>query len=165
MIIIPNISWINQSQLEALETYKKTGGKIYTIGSSPELQKIGDIISPSAIFASFNTEAGRQELLKNIKTLAGAPLISLKDNRYVAVNVVNKRETDQYILHFVNYNTPVKNIEVRFNLSDFSDKVSNKIQLLSPDKVTTSVKNVVIHNNTISFTLPELDIYNVVLIN
>jgi hypothetical protein len=165
MIIIPNISWINQSQLEALEAYKKTGGKIYTIGSSPELQKIGNIISPSAIFASFNTAVGRQELIKNIKSLAGEPLISLKGSQYVAANVVNKRETDQYILHFVNYNTPVKNIKVRFNLSDFSDKVSNKIQLLSPDNVTKSVKNVVIHNNTISFTLPELDIYTVVVIN
>ena len=164
-IIIPNISWINQSQHEALETYKKSGGKIYTIGSSPELQKISDIISPSAIFASFNTAAGRQELIKNITSLAGEPLISLKDSRYVAANVVNKRESDQYILHFVNYNTPVKNLEVRFNLSDFSDKVSNKIQLLSPDDVQKSVKDVVIHNNTISFTLPELDIYNVVVIN
>jgi hypothetical protein len=165
LIIIPNISWINPSQLEALKAYKKVGGKIYTIGSSPELQKIADIISSSAIFVSFNTEAGKQELIKNIKSLAGEPLISLTDSRYVAANIVNKRETDQYILHFVNYDTPVKNIEVKFNLSDFSDKVSHRIQLFSPDDVPKNVKNIVIHNNTVSFILPELDVYSVVAIN
>jgi hypothetical protein len=165
LIIIPNISWINQSQLEVLKAYKRVGGKIYTIGSSPELQKIADIISSSAIFASFNTEAGKQELIKNIKSLAGEPLISLTDSRYVAANIVNKRETDQYILHFVNYDTPVKNIKVKFNLSDFNDKVSQKIQLLSPDDVPKTVKNVVIYNNTVSFTIPHLNIYDVVVIN
>jgi hypothetical protein len=165
MIIIPNISWINQSQLEALEVYKKIGGKIYTIGSSPELQRIANIVSPAGIFASFNTMVGRQELLQNIEFLSGNPLISIKNSRYIAANVVHKRNTDKYILHFVNYDMPVKNIDVKFNLSDFSDKVSNMIQLLSPDDVPKSVKNVVIHNNTISFTLPELDIYDIVVIN
>jgi hypothetical protein len=164
-IIVPNISWINSEQLEALENYKKTGGKIYTIGSSPELQKIADIISPSAIFASFNTVDGRQELLKNISSLAGEPLISLKDSRYVAANVANKRETDKYILHFVNYDKPISNFQVKFNLSGFSDKVSANIHLFSPDDVPKEVKNIVIHNNTISFTLPSLDIYDVVVIN
>jgi len=165
LIIIPNISWINELQLEALEGYKNSGGKIYTIGSSPELQKIADIISPTAIFGSFNTLTGRQELLKNIKSLAGDPLLSLKDSQYIASNVVNKRGTNTYILHFVNYDKPVKNVKVKFNLSDFSDNVSENIQLLSPDDVPISVKNIVIHNNTISFTLPELDIYDVVVIN
>jgi hypothetical protein len=165
LIIIPNISWINQSQLEALEAYKKIGGKIYTIGSSPELQRIANIVSPAVIFASFNTMVGRQELLQNIESMSGKPLISINNSRYIAANVVLKRDTDKYILHFVNYDKPVKNIEVRFNLSDFSDKVSENIQLLSPDDVPKAVKNIVIHNNIVSFTLPDLDIYDVVVVN
>jgi len=165
MIIVPNISWISKSQLEVLEAFKKIGGKIYTIGSTSELQKIADIISPAAIFDSFNLMAGRQELLRNIETLAGDPLISVKDSRFVAANVVQKRGTDQYILHFVNYDRPVKNINVRLNLNGFSDRLSQNIQLLSPDDVPKNVKNVIIHNNTIFFTLPGLDIYDVVVIN
>ena len=165
-IIIPNIPWVDDEQLETLKAYKNGGGKVYTIGSNPQLQELADIYSPANIFARLNEKSGRDELIKNLTTLSGDNLITLKGADYVVANVVQKRGTDQYILHFVNYDKPIKNLRVKVNLNGFIKEIDkNKIKLVSPDAGAAQPKILNISKDSAEFIIPDLNIYSVVVIN
>ncbi|MCD6117468.1 hypothetical protein J7K93_10670 [bacterium] len=165
-IIIPNLPWITKEQLKVIEDYKKNGGNIYTIGSSNELRSLADISSDSQIFGKLHKTSKREKLRRKLEKLGGKPLISIKGVNYVAANIVRKRGKDQYIVHFVNYNKPLKNVKVRINLNGLSKKLhKNGIRLLSPDVVPGELKSVSIKNNSLEFILPVLKIYDVVSIN
>jgi hypothetical protein len=164
-LIIPNIPWIEESHLAAIQTYKRAGGKVFAIGDMRELRELADIVAPTELFTDLNDAEGRKLLLDYVGRLSGEQIISLEGSPYVVANVVHKRDTDRFVLHFVNYDNPVKNIRVKVNLDGFTEKLAGEAQLISPDEVPKEVKNIIVHNKTISFTIPNLDIYNVVEIN
>ena len=56
VIVIPNIPWMDADQIEAIRTYKKNGGKIYTIGSSRELRELADVQSPASMLDEAENE-------------------------------------------------------------------------------------------------------------
>ena len=165
-IVIPDIPYVNERQLKVIEDYKKGGGKIYTIGSSEDLEGLATIYSPPSMCQEIEKEAIRKEFLDNLRKLSGEPLITLKGAKYVIANVVKKKGTDRIILHFVNYSKPVENIMVKVNLKEFVSKINKEsILLLSPDYVSKEVKDVSVKGKKVEFTIPKLGIYNVVVIN
>ncbi|UCE08254.1 MAG: hypothetical protein JSW07_09625, partial [bacterium] len=165
-VIIPNIPWVEANQLAAIKSYKKSGGKIYTIGSMGALQQFADDISSADIFLRLYEKGVREELRNKIKNLEGEPLISLTNAGYVAANVVQKNGTDRFILHFVNYDKPLENVRVRVNLDEYPIKLNkNKIKMLSPDMVPQQVQEISVKGNTAEFVLPVLNIYDVVILN
>ncbi len=165
-VIIPNIPWMDDDQVAAIRVYKKAGGKIYTIGSSHELQEMADIQSPGSMLADVQTDKGRQELLSKIKTLAGEEVITLSGAKYVAANVVKKTNSDRIVLHFVNYHNPAQNIRVSVNLDGVVKQIDkDKVRLLSPDDGAKQLKAVSVRGTHLDFILPNLDVYDVVTIN
>ncbi|MEJ2637762.1 MAG: hypothetical protein P8184_21070 [Calditrichia bacterium] len=165
-IIIPNIPWMEEKQLKAIKAYKEKGGKIYTIGSTPELQQLADDTSPADIFAGLKDDGARQELRTKLVNLEGNPLLSLSNARYVAANIVHKNGSDRYILHIVNYDKPLHNVRVRVNMEGYPVKIrKGKIALFSPDAVPLKLQEVSVKGNTVEFVLPQLDIYDVVVLN
>jgi hypothetical protein len=165
-IVIPNISWVDAGQIAALGAYKKNGGKIYTIGSSRELRELADVQSPASMLDEAQNEKGRQELITKIGQLSGEQVITLPGTNYVAANVVKKTDSDRVILHFVNYNTPLKNVRVSVNLEEVIKQIDSKrIKLFSPDGGATEVEAVSVRGTKVEFVLPELDVYDVVAIN
>ncbi len=153
-----------KARLAAVRAYKKGGGKIYTIGSTAELQQLADLISPTELFTTLKEKSGRKILLNNIGQLTGDQIISIQGSPHVVANVVHKRGTDHYIIHVVNYDQPVKNIQIKINLDGFVENLAGEVQLFTPDAVSAIPVNVQTSENSISFILPELDIYNVVVI-
>jgi len=165
-IIIPNLPWITREQLDVLKAFKNSGGKIYTIGSSEKLQELADISSAADMFKKLHKKFVRERLKRGIQQMEGRPLISIKGVNYVAANIVKKKDTDQYIVHFVNYNQPLRNVKVSINLNGYVKNLNKgSIRLLSPDSVLQELKAVSVKNNILEFTLPVLKIYDVVLIN
>jgi hypothetical protein len=165
-ILIPNIPYVDSDQLAVLRRYKETGGKIYTIGSNRELRELGDIQSPAAMLEEAQNVPGRKELLANISQLSGDQLIALPGSSYVATNVVKKTDTGRVILHFVNYNTPLKNVRVRLNLEGVVEQIDPKsLQLLSPDGSARQPGTPTVRGTQLEFVLPELEVYDVVTIN
>ena len=165
-LLIPNIPWIENDQLEILKTFKMRGGKIYTIGSDKPLREMADIVSPPSIFITLEQGQGKKEFLDNIKKVEGEPILSVSGVRYIAANTVRKAGTERIILHFVNYDKPVRNVQVSINLDGIVQAVDkNSIRLLSPDQEPTEVKNLSVKGNQVSFTIPDLDVYDVVTIN
>ncbi len=165
-IIIPNIPWVEAQQLDAIKAYKKKGGKIYTIGSTAELRELADETSPADVFGHLNEDGARQELRARLANLEGSPLISISDAKYVAANLVHKNGSKRYVLHFVNYDKPLQNVRVKVNLDGYPVKFSkNKISLLSPDAVPLKVADIAVKGKTLEFALPQLTIYDVVVLN
>lgn len=166
MIVIPNIPYMDAAQIAAIRAYKAKGGKIYTIGSSRELQELADVRSPASILDEAQNQRGRQELLANISSLSGKQVITLSGTQYVAANVVRKTDSDRLILHFVNYHTPLANVRVNLNLDGVVKHIDGKrIQLFSPDAGIAQIGEVSLRETQVEFVLPKLDVYDVVTIN
>lgn len=163
-IVIADIPWVSEYQLKIIQEYVKNGGKIYTVGSSNELRELANIYSPLSLVDEIEKEATRNEFLSNIRNLSGEPLVTVVGAKYVLANVVKKKNTDRIILHFVNYSNPVENLNVKVNLEGFIDEINNT-RFLSPDNVPKELKNLIVNGDKAEFTLPKLDLYNIVVIN
>jgi hypothetical protein len=165
-VVIPNIPYVDREQAAALRKYKEAGGKIYTIGSTRELRDLADLQAPASLLEDAQNERGRKELLASVEKLSGEQLMTLPGTKYVAANVVKKTDTGRVIMHFVNYNTPAKNVRVRANLDGVVKEIDPKrIQLLSPDGNSKQLSGVSVRGTQVEFVLPDLDVYNVVTIN
>ena len=166
VIVIPNIPWLDEEQYQVIANYKKQGGKIYTIGSSENLQKLSTIYSPPAFCKDLKNKIIRQEFLQNLQKLSGLPVISLDNSEYVISNAVRKKNTDKIIFHFLNYSNPLEDVHVKINLEGIIKGIDIKsIRLLSPDFVPQEVKRLSIHGKRIEFDIPKLDIYSIVVVN
>ena len=166
MIVIPNIPYMDAGQIAALRAYKEKGGKIYTIGSSPELRQLADVQSPAAMLDELQHPSGREQLLSRISQLSGGQVITISGARYVAANVVRKTDSGRVILHFVNYHTPLQNVKVTVNLKGVVGRIdSSRIQLFSPDAGVSQVEAASVQGTQLEFVLPKLDVYDVVTIN
>ena len=164
-LILPNIQWVEKDVVELIKKFKENGGKIITIGSAEELRNLADVQIPTSIFNELNDDEGRKNLVSKISEVTGSKIISIESpSEYIAGNIVNKRGTNRYILHFVNYNTPVKDVKVNVDLSNIVNGIKeNSIQLFTPDKINNKeLQNVKYDNTKLSFTMPELNIYNIV---
>lgn len=165
-IIIPNISWMDEGQLAAIRSYKQRGGKIYTIGSTPELKEVSDAWSHPDLFGRLAGAPVRDELRRQLQQLEGEPLVALNDAPYVAANLVQKKESRRLMLHLVNYDKPLTNVRVHLNLEGVAGKINkNKVRCLSPDQPTFTPAQIVVQGKSLEFVLPALDVYNVVVID
>jgi len=163
-LIIPDVQWVEQDVVELLKQFKEMGGKVITIGSSKKLSNIADVEIPTSIINELNKVGGRTKLLNRIGEVTGSKIISiLSESPYIAANIVHKRGTNKYLLHFVNYNEPVKNVRIKVDLNNIAGSIEeNSLKVYSPDIGNTELKNVKIENNIVSFTISELKIYNIV---
>jgi hypothetical protein len=165
-IVIPDIPYMDRDQLKLIQEYKNKGGKIYVIGSIPELAKLADIYSPTLLIQELQQKSKRKEFAKNICTLSGDPLVSIENANYIITNIVKKQGTDRFIIYFVNYSDFKDNVKVKINLEGFIDEVNkDKIVLLSPDNVPLDLRDISVNGSQIEFTIPKIEIYDVVAIN
>lgn len=163
-LILPNITWVAKNVIELIKQFKKNGGKIITIGSAKELRDLADVQMSTSIFNELDVLEGRRSLVSKISEVTGSKIISIEsDSKYIMGNIVHKRGTNRYFLHFVNYNEPVKNVKVNVDLTNIVESIKeNSLKIFTPDKINTELKNVKYDNNKIEFTMSELKIYNIV---
>jgi len=80
---------------------------------------------------------------------------------------MNKKiNSDQVIIHLVNYSKNTKNINAKINLEGIVNTIDqNKIRLYSPDDITKGPSKVIVKNKELEFIIPELEIYDIIVIN
>jgi len=162
-VIIPDIPYVTNEQLNLIREYKKNGGKIYTIGSTDELREIADIHSPSSLIQAIQHKGKRDVFRANLAKLAGPPLVTITNGKYVIANLVRKLGSDTVLLHIVNYSEPLNDVHVKVNLEGIKAGIDkNRIVNLSPDDVPLKLKAVSVKGNQLEFTIPKLEIYNVI---
>ncbi len=166
MIIIPDIPWVEEDQIEALRAYKKSGGKIYTLGSCQELREVAKITSPASFCYQTHEKAVRLEFLNNLRKLYPEPLITLENSEYVITNLVKKAESERVILHLVNYAAPIEDLKVIVNLDGVVNKIKGEdIYILTPDSVLKKLHAISVKGKSVQFTIPRLDIYDIITMN
>jgi len=165
-VIIPNITWMEESQLAALRAYKQKGGKIFTIGSTAELRQLADLYAHPDLFGQLGEAGARVGLAGQLRQLEGEPLVQLSNAPFVAANLVRKASTNRFILHLVNYDKPLQNVRVRLDLAGMAKKIDRKkVYCVSPDQPAGTAVQVTGQGSVLEFTLPALEVYNVVVIN
>ena len=165
-LVIPDLPWVTDKQLEMLRQFKSNGGKIYTLGSYNDLQKIATETSPLSLVTELKNSNARNEFGQKLRNLTGEPLVTLKNSKYVLANIVRKKDTGKIIVHFVNYAEAVKNLKVQINLENVLDSINeSSIALFSPDIVPKQLESLALTGKTLEVTIPELKIYNVLTIN
>lgn len=162
-LIIPDIQWLEKDVVALLEQYKNNGGKIITIGSTKELRDLADIQLPTSALKELDKTDGRKTIVNEIEELTGSKIISIESgSEYIAANIVHKKGTNRYFLHFVNYKDPVENVKVKVDLQNISSGVKEgSLKLFTPDKVNTELKEIEYDNNKLEFTMSELKIYTI----
>jgi hypothetical protein len=165
-IIVTDIPWMEASQFAAVEAYKKAGGKLYTIGSAKRIRDLSDAVAPGDLFGTLGELSVRQELLESLRRLEGQPLVAVEGANYVAANLVRKQNQKQFILHLVNYDTPVKDLKVRVNLDGVANAINpGSLHLYSPDLVPTTVLVIKANGKMVEFQVPVLEVYDVITFN
>jgi hypothetical protein len=166
VVIIPDIPWITNEQLTVLQNYVKNGGKVFTVGSSKELRALATVTAPASLTQQIVERSHKMTFLRDLQKLNREPLITLQNAPYVISNIVKKQDSDKIIVHFINYEKSLSNIKVTLNLGDFVNSVNNSsLLLMSPDDVAKTLNNVKVTGKKVEFTMPTLEIYNVVTIN
>jgi hypothetical protein len=163
-LIFPNIPWVSKDVIELIEKFKENGGKIITIGSAEELRNLADVQIPTSIFNQLDDDEGRKNLVSKISEVTGSKIISIEsESEFIVGNIVHKRGTNRYLLHFVNYKKPVKNVKVKVDLNSIVDGIEeNSLKIITPDKISTELTDVKYESNKLEFTMSELKIYNIV---
>jgi len=80
--------------------------------------------------------------------------------------MINKADSDQLIIHFVNYLNNVRDHQFRLDLTFLvGDSENVNFRLYSPDDVPKEVKSVPFSDRQAEFTIPELKTYNMAVVN
>ncbi len=165
-LVIPDIAWLDDIHLRLLEDYRRSGGQILTVGSSEAIRKISSATLPASTIQDIQKQSVRDEFKRELLRLSGDPVIAVQNAEYVTVNVVRKSGSPKVIAHFINYGKPVDNVTVRLNLRGTSKQIdTTRIRLLSPDDVSKQIRDVSGRGPEVAFTIPSIDVYDVVVIN
>jgi len=165
-IVIPDVPWTDENQLRVIERYRKAGGQVLTVGSSEELRKIASATLPDSLCQDIQKQPVRDDFRRELLKLSGDPLVTVQGAGFVIANLVRKQGTQRVIAHFVNYGQAADNVNVRLNLAGVVKQVDPKsIRLLSPDNVPRQLQDVSVNEATVTFTMPRIDVYDVVVVN
>jgi hypothetical protein len=166
VIIVPDIPWLKEEELAAVRAYIERGGKLFVMGSSADLQELGTITAPAYLCHNTQHDEVRKEFLIQIDELLPRRIIQLEGAEYVLANVARKTGTDQVIIHFVNYLDAVKNLRIRLNLEGVVDSVvKDKIKFYSPDHAENKLNSIEVNGKSIEFSISDLEIYDMVVLN
>lgn len=165
-IVIPDMPWMEEEQLRVIQKYKQSGGKVLTVGSSEELQKTASTLMPASLVEEIQKQPVRDEFKRMLVHLSGEPMITVQNAGYVIANLTRKKGSNQLAVHFINYGPAVESVNIKLNLTGVLRQINSRsLRLLSPDDVVRKLKNVSVKGNVVTFTIPKIDVYDVVTIN
>jgi hypothetical protein len=165
-VVLADVTLYDEAQVRMLEKYKQAGGQILAVGSAENLRQLAAVTLPASLLQDIQKQPARDELKQALLKVSGDPQVAIQNADYAISNLVKKKSSGRLVAHFVNYSKPADNVNVKLNLTGVVNKVDPKsIRLLSPDDVSKELKDVSVNGTTVSFTLPRLDVYDVVVIN
>jgi hypothetical protein len=166
VIIVPDLPFLEEEQLAAVSAYKEHGGKVYVMGSCAALQELATINAPAEYCHNTQTSEVRKEFSKQMDQLLSRRIISFGNTEYVLANVVQKTDSNQIIIHLVNYLSTIKKLKVKLDLDRIAIKIDqDKVRIYSPDGVPKQLEEIAVTGHQVTFVVPELNIYHVVVIN
>ena len=164
-------SW---SLLTGEEIVTNTGPVKNTFGSGriiylPEVIPAAAKPTASAMTSQYwKLPINRNELIESVRWAAGGHLsVQVKASEYVTVELTGMKDDSAIMLHFVNYgiekDMEEENITVDAQVPD--GRRVEKVLVLSPDENINQNLEYKIQDDRISFTVPKLEAYNLVVIS
>ena len=130
------------------------------------MRKIASATLPASLCREIQKQPVKEEFRRELLKLSGDPLVAVQGAGFVITNLVRKQKTGRVIVHLVNYGEAADNVSVRLNLAGAVKKIDPKsIRLLSPDNVSKQVKDVSVNGTSVAFTIPRIEVYDVVAID
>ncbi len=81
-------------------------------------------------------------------------------------NLARKHRSEKMIAHFVNYGRAAESVNVGLNLAGVIQRINAKtMRLLSPDNVVKELKDVSVNGAAVTFTIPKVEVHEVVAMN
>lgn len=189
LVVLPDVRRIRNKIVEAIKEYVSSGGNIITIDKSSiyddyfiERDKLGlsQILGINskeeknkkvnkfgkgiAIYYPWKieeiVESKENEFINDLKCWSEEPIINIRGCKTILANIMEKKEC--IIIHFLNYSHKEAN---DLKIEIFLDNLRvEKIDLLSPDGVEEKVKNIDYKKDYLSFSIPKILTYNIVVI-
>jgi hypothetical protein len=164
-VVVADVPYLSDDQIRILEKFKQSGGQILSVGSAENVRKISNLTLPQSVVGDILKPDVREEFRQAVIQVSGEPQVTVQGGPFVISNLV-KQKSGKLIFHLVNYEKPVENVTVKLDLTGVVNKVDPKsFRMYTPDDVPAELKDLKVDGTRVSFTVPRLNIYDVVAFN
>jgi hypothetical protein len=181
-VALANTHRVSDTSLALLQAYVKNGGTLLIAGQSAIEDDDGqkrfqpgfaglvntNCQEPGQVECAFNLGKGKilylasgsnEAIYDALASSTGSQVLSVEGPGYVICNLIHQPQQNRHVLYVLNYSQgPVHDLKVRIQ-SSFSNA-----ELSSPDKVSTQVKVTREGAGFVRVAIPELDIFDVVVL-
>lgn len=158
--------------------YVEGGGKIAALVKESEQPKVAvqeTALSEKIVPLLLSKEAisligkGKpaMDVVAKVEGMAGGPVITLENERYVVASVIKKANEDKLFVHLLNYdhhNTD-KNVKVKLNLTGYFETPAGcEVNLLSPDGNAPGRLDALVQGSVCEFIVDEVAHYSIAVV-
>ena len=167
-VALVGLEHLSLDQVALLDSYRRSGGKTYSLGRTGGDKASIDIQSNILTLATLETsEQSKKEVLNNLGQLIKNRKIRLENSGQVLAVVTKIRNADRAVVHFINHDErPRAQLRITLDLDFLPFRPEEGlIRAYSPDAACDQITELKVNDNEISFTIPKLDTYLVVSVD
>jgi hypothetical protein len=177
VLLIPDvIVSISDDEKWVLFKFVADGGKIFAKSPGAMELKIAAVAdfynrlkyTPIQESVTASVEKGEvpSDFIAEIESDSGDPVLKVGNTKYVAANVMAKKDKSEIFVHFVNYdhNKKAENVKVKVKIGSGYPSGSYKVSLISPDTGDGKPEKQACKSDTCEFTIDKIEHYTVAAI-
>jgi len=104
-----------------------------------------------------------REFIRDLRRLAGGACVEVTGPEHVVAHLMKKERGDRIMVHLLNYSCKrVRDVRIRLRAGG---DLKGRVKILSPDKVSRRAVRVVRCNDGIGFSVPEILVYCLALVD
>jgi len=164
-ITLVGLDHLSSNQTSLLESYRRSGGKIYSLGGLRAENAPIDLQSSTLTLSTLETsEKSKTEVLGNLGQLIKNRKIRVANSRQVVAVVTKATTCDRAVIHFVNHSEqPQVQVKTSLDLALLPFRPEpGLVRSYSPDVACDQIRELNVRDTQVSFTIPKLDTYLVV---
>jgi len=161
-VALVGLEHLSLNQVALLDSYRRSGGKIYSVGQMAGDEAPADIRSNAHTLATLETsEQSKAEVINNLSQLIKNRTIRLENSGQVLAVVTKIRNAERAVVHFVNHDEqPRAQLRITLDLAFLSFRPEEElVRAYSPDAACDQITELKVNDKEISFTIPKLDTY------
>lgn len=167
-VLVAGVDRFSVSQLGALDSYKRSGGKIYSLGELANGSQLADASSSTLVLATIHrNEEARSEFLAKLGQFLKSKKVRFDNPGHVLATVTRAERDEPVVAHFINHDVePHTNLRVVLDLNFLGSRLrEGAVKAYSPDKGCDQVTGVALNGSSVSMTIPRLETYLVIAAN
>ena len=166
VVLVAGIDRLSTSQVGVLDSYRRSGGKIYSVGVANG-SGLAEASSSSVVLATLHrNDEARSEFVTKLDQLLKSRKVRFDNPGHVLATVTQAGTDERAVAHFINHDVnPQTHLRVVLDLSFLGKPLKeDSIKVYSPDRGCDQVTGVSVNGGGISLTIPKLETYLVVAV-